>query len=75
MSDSPKLRPEWIAPRRTALLVIDLQVDFAAPEGARARTGADMNPVQAAVEKIAGLVEAARTADVPCIFTRAVTSA
>ena len=71
---SPRLKPEWIAPRRTALLVIDLQVDFAAPEGAMARGGADMKAVQAAQEHIAELVEAARTADLPCIFSRAVTS-
>jgi ureidoacrylate peracid hydrolase len=71
---SPRLKPEWVAPKRTALLVIDLQVDFAAPEGAMAQTGANMKPVQAAQERIAELVEAARTADVPCIFTRAVTS-
>ena len=75
MSESPHLQPEWVAPRRAALLVIDLQVDFAAPEGAMARSGVDMKPVQAAQERIAELVEAARTADVPCIFTRAVTSA
>jgi ureidoacrylate peracid hydrolase len=72
---SPKLQPEWVAPRRAALLVIDLQVDFAAPEGAMARSGADMKPVRAALEKIALLVDAARKAEVPCIFTRAVTSA
>src|SRR5262245_30665863 len=74
MSESPRLRPEWIAPKRSALLVIDLQVDFAAPEGAMAQTGADMTSVQAARERIAELVEAARSAGVPCIFTRAVTS-
>jgi ureidoacrylate peracid hydrolase len=74
MNESPRLKPEWIAPRRTALLVIDLQVDFAAPEGAMARSGADIAPARAAQERIADLVEAARTADVPCIFSRAVTS-
>jgi ureidoacrylate peracid hydrolase len=69
-----RLQPEWLAPKRTALLVIDLQVDFAAPEGAMARGGADIGPARAAQEKIAELVEAARTAAVPCIFSRAVTS-
>ena len=74
MSEKPRLRPEWVAPRRTALLVIDLQVDFAAPEGAMAQSGADMKQVEAAQAKIAELVEAARTAAVPCVFTRAVTA-
>ena len=71
---SVRLRPEWVAPKRTALLVIDLQVDFVAAEGAMAQSGADMKPVQAAQEKIGELVEAARTAEVPCIFSRAVTA-
>jgi ureidoacrylate peracid hydrolase len=71
---SPKLKAEWVAPKRTALLVIDLQVDFAAPEGAMARSGADIGPARAAQEEIAALVEAARTAGVPCIFSRAVTA-
>lgn len=74
MSKSPRLKPEWIAPKRTALLVVDLQVDFAAPEGAMAQSGADMKPVQAARQKIGQLVEAARIAGVPCIFTRAITA-
>ena len=69
-----RLKPEWVAPKRTALLVIDLQVDFAAPEGAMARAGADIAPALAAQKRIAELVEAARTAEVPCIFSRAVTS-
>lgn len=69
-----RLKPEWVAPRRTALLIIDLQVDFAAPEGAMARAGADIAPALAAQDRIAELVDAARTAEVPCIFSRAVTA-
>jgi ureidoacrylate peracid hydrolase len=71
---SPRLQPEWVAPRRTALLVIDLQVDFAAPEGAMAQAGADLGPARAAQAQVALLVEAARKAQVPCIFSRAVTA-
>ena len=33
---------EWIAPNRTALVVIDCQVDFGSPDGEMARRGADM---------------------------------
>ena len=61
-------------PGLSAKPVIDVQVDFAAPEGAMARSGADMKPVQAALGRIAELVDAARIAGVPCIFTRAVTA-
>ena len=33
---------DWIAPARTALLLVDCQVDFAAPEGVLGRQGIDM---------------------------------
>ncbi len=57
----------WIAPSRTAVLVIDIQVDFASPEGA---LGAyvDMAVVQPAVAAAGRLVEAARAAGTPVIF-------
>lgn len=57
----------WIAPARTAVLVIDIQVDFASPEGA---LGAyvDMVAVQPAVAAAERLVEAARGAGVPVVF-------
>ena len=35
----------WIAPNRTALCVIDIQVDFAAPDGLLAGFGVDMSAV------------------------------
>lgn len=57
----------WIAPARTAVLVIDIQVDFASPEGA---LGAyvDMGGVQPAVAAAERLVRAARAAGVPVVF-------
>lgn len=57
----------WIAPSRTAVLVIDIQVDFASPEGA---LGAyfDMAAVQPAVSAAERLVDAARAAGVPVVF-------
>jgi len=57
----------WIAPSRTAVLVIDMQVDFASPEGA---LGAyvDMGVVQPAVAAAERLVETARGAGAPVIF-------
>lgn len=57
----------WIAPARTAVLVIDIQVDFASPEGA---LGAyvDMGVVQPAVAAAGRLVENARAMGVPVVF-------
>jgi nicotinamidase-related amidase len=68
------LQPAWVAPARTALLVIDIQRDFAAPDGAMARGGADMASIGPAVEQAKRLVAAARAAGVLRVFTRAVTA-
>ena len=58
------------APRRTALLLIDMQVDFAAPDGAMARAGRDMTAVKPALAQAASLAEAARKAGMPLVFVR-----
>jgi nicotinamidase-related amidase len=58
---------------RTALLVIDCQVDFGSPEGEMARRGMDMTAPQAALAKVESLVEAARAAGVKVIFVRLLT--
>ncbi len=39
---------DWIAPDRTALLIVDMQVDFGAPEGLAAQWGLDLSTVPAA---------------------------
>lgn len=57
----------WIAPARTAVVVIDIQADFASPDGALG-TYVDMAAVQPAVAAAERLVEAARGAGVPVIF-------
>lgn len=69
------IRAEWIAPRRTALLLVDMQRDFAASDGAMGRAGGDLSAVAAAVAEAARLADAARGAGVPCVFTRVVTRA
>jgi nicotinamidase-related amidase len=71
---SVTLKPDWVSPTRTALLVIDIQADFAAPDGAMARSGADMTTIFPAVECARALVEAARAGGLPLVFTRAVTA-
>jgi len=60
--------PGWVSPSRTALCVIDIQVDFAAPDGLMASFGADLTSVPAAIEKAGELVESARATGVPVIF-------
>lgn len=67
--------PEWIAPRRTALCVIDIQVDFADPKGLMAGFGVDMSAVPGAVANTGKLVSAAREVGVPVIFIGLETSA
>lgn len=66
----PLLQPEWIAPERTALVLIDMQVDFGASDGEMAKRGADVKPAQAAVVKAEALAEAARGAGVSVLFVR-----
>ncbi len=55
---------------KTALLLIDMQVDFGAPDGAMARRGADIAAAQAAVARAEILAQAARAAGVTVIFVR-----
>ncbi len=66
---------DWIAPGRTALLIIDMQVDFGSPEGAMGRWGADLSTVPAALTAAEGLADGARAAGVPVIFVGLITSA
>lgn len=65
----------WIAPARTALLLVDMQIDFVSPDGAMGQDGADLTMALAAVEKAAMLADAARSAGVPCLFARLITRA
>jgi nicotinamidase-related amidase len=57
----------WIAPDRTAVLVVDMQVDFASPDGG---LGAfiDMDVVKPALAAAEKLVADARAAGAPVVF-------
>ncbi|MDR3510942.1 MAG: cysteine hydrolase [Caulobacteraceae bacterium] len=59
---------DWIAPGRTALVIIDIQVDFASPDGALGLAGVDMEIVQPAIAAAARLADAARAAGAPVVF-------
>jgi len=67
------MSPDWIAPNRTALLVIDMQVDFGSPDGVLALQGADVGPAQIALARAQELAAAARAAKVPVVFVRLLT--
>jgi ureidoacrylate peracid hydrolase len=69
------IEKEWIAPSRTALLLVDCQIDFASPDGAMAKAGHDLSMVAAALRNAAMLADVARAARVPCLFARLITRA
>jgi nicotinamidase-related amidase len=64
----------WIAPGRTAVMVIDMQVDFASPEGVLGQYGVDMSVVAPALSAAERLVASARAAGVPVVFVGLFTS-
>ncbi|HEX4117874.1 MAG TPA: cysteine hydrolase [Rhizomicrobium sp.] len=64
---------DWLAPSRTALLLVDCQVDFASPDGLMAQQGNDMAAAMAAIRNAAALADEARKAGVPCLFARLLT--
>lgn len=64
--------PVEIPRERIALLVIDLQNAFCHADGSLAQLGIDVAPLSAVVPNCVRLVEAARTARIPIIFSRMV---
>lgn len=75
MADLPHIAPDaaMVAPTRTALIVVDVQVDFAAPDGLIGRFGVDLAPAEAAIDRIETLLAAAREAGVTVGFMRVMT--
>jgi ureidoacrylate peracid hydrolase len=65
----------WISPGRTALLVIDMQVDFAAPDGALGQAGLDLSAVAPALKAAERLAETARKSGAPVVFVGLQTAA
>lgn len=62
-----------IAPERTALVVVDIQVDFAAAHGVIGQAGVDMSQAEVAVDRIGELIAAARRAGATVAFMRVMT--
>ncbi len=73
-SPAAEMLAEMIDPARTALAVIDIQGDFAAPEGAMGRVGCDLSDVEAVIDRTERLIAAARTAGAAVMFARVVTT-
>ena len=63
-----------IDPKTTALLVVDAQVDFIAPEGPWAKAGFDLSSVPPALEKANRLADVAREAGATVVYIRVITS-
>ena len=64
---------EVFAPERTAVIVVDLQNDYAHPEGRFAASGADVSPVTAILPAVGAFVDAAREAGVLVVWIKQTT--
>lgn len=77
MSASGLIEPlaAMVVPARTALVVVDVQNDFAHPDGVMGGFGVDLATVDAAVDQTERLLAAARAAGVQVFLVRLQTSA
>jgi len=57
-----------VNPRETALVIVDMQNDFCAPDGIFGRSGVDVSPARRVLPGVRGLLAAAREAVMPVIF-------
>jgi biuret amidohydrolase len=62
-----------IEPARTALLVIDVQIDFVAPDGPMGSAGVDLSTIPPALDRIHSIIAAARSSGATVGFVRVVT--
>ena len=61
---------ERVAPQHTALLVVDMQNDYCAPDGASDRNGRDLAMIQGIVPGLRALVDMARAAGVRIVWAK-----
>ncbi|EGD60807.1 isochorismatase hydrolase [Novosphingobium nitrogenifigens DSM 19370] len=64
---------DYLAPSRTALIVVDIQVDFASARGVLGGYGVDMTEAEVVVDRIEEMIAAARKAGVTVGFMRVMT--
>lgn len=57
-------------PSATAVVVVDMQNDFASPGGMFDRAGIDITGVEAIVPKVGAVLDAARGAGVPVVYLK-----
>ena len=69
-----KTLKEKVDPKHAALLLVDVQNDFCAEGGAMHRDGRDITPVKHMLPRLERLLEAARLAEVTCVWIRNVYS-
>ncbi|HBX97217.1 MAG TPA: isochorismatase, partial [Hyphomonas sp.] len=69
----PSLLKGIIAPARTALLLIDVQVDFVSPDGVIGMAGVDMSGINSAIDKMETLRAVAKVQGAAVAFVRVVT--
>jgi len=62
-----------LPPARSALVVVDIQTDFASPLGLLGRHGVDLSVAESAIDRIKELIAAARVAGATVAFMRVVT--
>jgi nicotinamidase-related amidase len=62
--------PFPLEPKRTALLIIDMQKDFLAPGGYVDEMGYDVAPLRKPIEPLRALLDVVRGTDILTIFTR-----
>ena len=71
MAQDPFALVRWeLVPGRTVLVLIDLQNDFLHDEGWYAQHGIDISHMRRVIEPTHRLLEAARAAEVPVVWTR-----
>jgi ureidoacrylate peracid hydrolase len=71
VAQDPFALVRWeLVPGRTALVLIDLQNDFLHNEGWYAQHGIDISHMRRVIEPAHRLLEAARAAEVPVVWTR-----
>lgn len=71
MTDFLATPEDKLDPRRSAVLVVDVQNDFAHPDGFAGQAGAQLEAAHAAVDRLVSIVDEARRLGVPVIHVRA----
>ena len=70
LSVDAKPEPFGLDPQRTAVIVVDIQNDFASEGGLMARMGTDISQIQAAVAPIGRVLKAARNAGSKVVYLK-----